>query len=46
MPGVPEESMLVRILVDHAHRMPPTVPLSDEQIQLIASWVAQGAMDN
>ncbi|HXF74353.1 MAG TPA: hypothetical protein VNO79_17360 [Actinomycetota bacterium] len=46
VPGKPEESMLVRVLVDHAHRMPPAVPLSEEEIQLIASWVAQGAKDN
>lgn len=46
VPGKPEESMLVMMLVDPAHRMPPTVPLSEEEIQLIASWVAQGAKDN
>lgn len=46
VPGKPEESMLVMMLVDHAHRMPPAVPLSEEEIQLIASWVAQGARDN
>ncbi len=46
VPGKPEESMLVMVLVDRARRMPPAVPLSEEEIQLIASWVAQGARDN
>lgn len=46
VPGKPEESLLVVMLVDHARRMPPAVPLSEEEIQLIASWVAQGARDN
>jgi hypothetical protein len=27
-------------------RMPPTVPLSSAQIQLIASWIDDGAADN
>lgn len=46
VPGKPEESLLVTMLVDPAHRMPPGVPLSREEIQIIASWVAQGAKDN
>ncbi|MBI4260184.1 MAG: hypothetical protein HY658_06420 [Actinobacteria bacterium] len=46
VPGEPEESMLVQILVDAARRMPPAAPLSEEEIQVIASWVAQGARDN
>ena len=46
VPGKPEESMLVMMLLDHAHRMPPSVPLSEEEIQLIATWVGQGAKDN
>lgn len=46
VPGKPEESLLVTMLVDPAHRMPPGVPLAREEIQIIASWVAQGAKDN
>jgi len=46
VPGKPEESMLVLMLLSRAHQMPPSVPLTDEEIQLIASWVAQGARDN
>lgn len=46
VPGKPGESLLVTMLVDPAHRMPPGVPLSLEEIQVIASWVAQGAKDN
>jgi len=46
VPGKPEESMLVMMLVDHAHRMPPAVPLLDDDIRVIASWVAQGAKNN
>src|SRR3990170_2028657 len=42
VPGEPGESMLVMMLLDHAHQMPPSVPLSAEEIQLIATWVGQG----
>lgn len=45
-PGRPEESMLVMMLLDPGHQMPPSVPLTEEEIQLIASWVAQGARNN
>lgn len=45
--GKPEESELVRVLVDDAMRMPPSLPpLPEEEIRLIVSWVAQGARDN
>lgn len=44
VPGKPEESELVEALLDPAMRMPPSVPpLSDEEIQVIVSWIAQGA---
>ncbi len=47
VPGKPEESMLVSVLLDPAMQMPPSLPaLPDEEIQVIASWVAQGAKDN
>lgn len=46
VPGKPEESILVMMLLDPAHQMPPSVPLTEDEIQLIASWVAQGARDN
>ncbi len=45
--GKPEDSELVRVLVDDAMRMPPSLPpLPKEEVQLIVSWVAQGARDN
>ncbi len=44
IPGKPEESELVEVLLDPAIRMPPSVaPLSDEETQVIVSWIAQGA---
>lgn len=47
VPGKPEESTLVRVLVDPAMGMPPSIwPLPSEAIQVIASWVAQGAKNN
>lgn len=47
VPGKPEESSLVSVLLDPAMNMPPTGnPLAVEEIQLIVSWVAQGAADN
>jgi len=47
VPGKPERSELVRVLVDPAMRMPPSIPpLPGEQVQVIVSWVAQGAKNN
>lgn len=47
VPGKPEESALVSVLLDPAMNMPPTGnPLTTEEIQLIVSWVAQGAANN
>ncbi len=46
VPGKPEESLLVMMLLDRARQMPPSIPLSDGEIQLIASWIAQGARNN
>lgn len=47
VPGKPAESELVRVLVDDAMRMPPSLPpLPDGEIQVIVSWIAQGAKDN
>ena len=44
VPGKPDESTLVTVLLESAMRMPPVGPrLSPDEIQLIASWVAQGA---
>lgn len=44
VPGRPEESLLVQVLLEPAMRMPPsTPPLPEEEIQIIASWIAQGA---
>ncbi len=47
VPGKPEESELVRVLVDDAMRMPPSLPpLPEDEIRVIVSWIAQGAKDN
>lgn len=47
VPGEPEESELVEHLLSVGMQMPPSVPpLPDEQIQLIVSWIAQGARNN
>jgi len=47
VPGRPEESTLVSVLLDPAMNMPPSgPPLAPEEIQLVVSWVAQGAADN
>lgn len=47
VPGQPMESMLVTVLLDPAMQMPPGVPpLPKHEIQIIASWVAQGAKKN
>jgi hypothetical protein len=47
VPGRPADSRLVNVLLDPAAQMPPSVPpLPDEEIQVIASWIAQGALDN
>lgn len=47
VPGDPEESMLVvNVLLERAMSMPPAGdPLPDEEIQVIASWIAQGPKD-
>lgn len=46
VPGEPEKSELVAVLVAEGMHMPPAGnPLSDEELQLIVSWVAQGAKD-
>lgn len=47
VPGQPARSELVDVLVNPAMRMPPSLPpLPDGEIQLIVSWIAQGANDN
>lgn len=47
VPGKPDESELVEHLLSPGMQMPPSrPPLSDETIQLIVSWIAQGAQDN
>lgn len=44
VPGKPEESLLVEVLRNPAMNMPPSSPpLPAEEIQLIVTWVAQGA---
>jgi len=46
-PGNPDDSDLYEVLMesDPDDRMPPNGPLSSEQIQLIRTWIAQGAQD-
>ncbi|HEX6581794.1 MAG TPA: hypothetical protein VF195_13115 [Actinomycetota bacterium] len=47
VPGKPEESELVEHLLSPGMQMPPSrPPLPDDTIQLIVTWVAQGAQDN
>ena len=47
MPGKPEESALVGVLLDRSMGMPPAGELlSDDEIQLVVSWIAQGAKNN
>lgn len=46
VPGKPEASELVEHLLSVGMQMPPSVPpLPEEQIQLIVTWIAQGAHD-
>ncbi len=47
VPGKPESSLLVQVLLDPGKRMPPVGnPLPQDEIQIVASWIAQGAKDN
>jgi len=47
VPGEPERSELVEHLLSPGMQMPPSrPPLPDETIQLIVSWIAQGARDD
>ena len=47
MPGKPEESALVGVLLDRSMGMPPAGDLlSDDEIQFVVSWIAQGAKNN
>lgn len=47
VPGEPEESEIVEHLLSPGMQMPPSVaPIPDEQIQLIVTWIAQGAADS
>lgn len=47
VPGEPEKSELVEHLLSPGMQMPPSrPPLPDETIQLIITWIAQGAQDN
>jgi len=47
VPGSPMESELVTVLLEKAMAMPPAGdPLSEQETQMVVSWVAQGARDN
>jgi hypothetical protein len=47
VPGHPGDSRIVQVLLDPAVRMPPSMPpLPEGEIQVIASWVSQGARNN
>lgn len=47
VPGEPEESEIVEHLLSPGMQMPPSVaPIPDEEIQLIVTWIAQGALDS
>jgi len=44
VPGNPEESEIVEVLLNPAMNMPPSMPpLPDDEVQLIVTWIAQGA---
>jgi hypothetical protein len=43
VPGDPDGSRLVGVLVDPRRPMPPDQPLPDADIDLIARWIASGA---
>jgi hypothetical protein len=46
-PGEPDESEIVEHLLSPGMQMPPSLPpLPLEQIQLIVTWISQGALDN
>lgn len=50
VPGDPEASFLYQKIATNSPpaglRMPPLVPLNDESIELVRSWIAGGALDN
>ncbi len=47
VPGKPEASELVEHLLSPGMQMPPSVPpLPDDVIQVIVTWISQGAKDN
>lgn len=47
VPGDPEGSEMIEHLLSVGMQMPPSIPpLPDSQIQLIVTWIAQGAKDN
>jgi len=47
VPGKPEKSELLEHLLSVGMQMPPSVPpLPHEVIQVIVTWIAQGALDN
>jgi hypothetical protein len=43
VPGDPDGSRLVTVLVDPSRPMPPDQPLPNPDIDLIARWIASGA---
>lgn len=47
VPGKPDQSEMVEHLLSPSMQMPPSLPsLPMEDIQLIVTWIAQGAKDN
>ena len=47
VPGKPDKSEIIDHLLSPAMQMPPSIPpLPNEQIQVIVTWIAQGARDN
>jgi hypothetical protein len=43
VPGRASESLVYQVLTRTSNRMPPSVPLSSANIQLIERWINQGA---
>ncbi len=49
IPGDPENSLLAQKMLgthEEGAIMPPAGKLSDDEIQLVLDWIADGALDN
>ena len=49
VPGDPEASLLYRVLigdVDSIRQMPPNSPVDDDKVELVKTWIEDGATDD